>query len=78
MFVFVLCLLLAPFFIEVDVSQTNKLTCVEQSTFLNYLWPLLLAMVEKPEPEVHTDNQLLPYMLSGREGHSRFGDRIFP
>jgi hypothetical protein len=28
--------------------------------------PLLLAMVEKPDTEVHTDNRLRPSVLSGR------------
>jgi hypothetical protein len=36
---------------------------------------LLLAMVEKPITEVHTDNRLPPSVLSGRVSHSGSGEK---
>jgi hypothetical protein len=39
---------------------------------------LLLAMVEKPKTEVHTDNGLPSSVLSGRVSHSNFRDRRVP
>jgi hypothetical protein len=56
LFVFVLCLLLLPFFVEVDVSKTNM--CWE-IYFLRYLWG-----IQKPPSAVWPEKPLKKFIQS--------------